>query len=345
MEAWKIEGTNILITGGASGLGAAYVEAFLKCGAKNIAILDIAEKAGKELTDKLNKLYKNKVIFVKCDVSKDDDINYAFDQVLNTFNRIDVIINNAGIMNDSPDVWKTSSLVNWVGLVSFTMKGIQHMRKDEGGQGGTIINISSSAAIVRVSIIPIYCGTKSAVLHFGRSISSPKFNSDTGIRILTICLGATDTELLHNLEHKTFDDKTSKAILSQINNLYEQRIESAVAAFLKMYREGAAGSVWLSANNKPGRDITSNVDVAFSELEKQYKASEFGHTESLSHRLMSDGPKRRHWWWRVTSRIDRRPRAHACTTELGRDWLLQVDSVTEFVLKRHLGKQRVNIKT
>lgn len=46
------------------------------------------------------------------------------------------------------------------------------------------------------------------------------------------------------------------------------RVESAVAAFLKMYREGAAGSVWLSANNKPGRDITTNVDAAFSELEK-----------------------------------------------------------------------------
>lgn len=45
------------------------------------------------------------------------------------------------------------------------------MRKDEGGQGGTIINISSAAAIVKIAILPIYCGTKSAVLHFGRSIS------------------------------------------------------------------------------------------------------------------------------------------------------------------------------
>lgn len=51
------------------------------------------------------------------------------------------------------------------------MKGLKHMRKDEGGTGGTIINIASTAAIYRWRHLPIYAGSKLAVLHFSQSLA------------------------------------------------------------------------------------------------------------------------------------------------------------------------------
>ncbi|XP_023937597.1 15-hydroxyprostaglandin dehydrogenase [NAD(+)]-like [Bicyclus anynana] len=266
-EIGKIEGTNVLITGGASGLGAAYVEAFLKFGAENIAILDVAEKVGKEFTEKLNKTYKNKVIFIKCDVSKEEEIENSFKEVLTAFKRIDVIINNAGIMDDSPKVWRIASDVNWQGLVSFSLKGISHMRKDKGGSGGTIVNISSGAAFPKSDVIPIYAGSKAAVLHFGRSLSSPEFYDNTGVRVLTICFWATATALLDDLEAKFIDQKPSKLLMESLP-LTPQSIASAVEAFMKMFREGGPGSVWLSTNGKPGLDITSELDAAYEPLIK-----------------------------------------------------------------------------
>ncbi|CAH2236022.1 15-hydroxyprostaglandin dehydrogenase [NAD(+)]-like [Pararge aegeria] len=262
----KIEDKTFLITGGASGLGAAYVEAFLAFGAKKIAILDVAEKVGKDFAEKLNETYKNKVIFIRCDVSKEEDIKNSFQEVLTALERIDVIINNAGIMDDSIDAWRTAADVNFQGLVSFTRKGISHMHKDEGGFGGSIINIASTAAIVKMDILPIYCGSKAAVLHFSRSISSPEFYDNTGVRILTMCFGPTSTPILSNIQSKFLDQKFSQQFCATVNYPY-QSVDSAVEAFLKMFREGKPGSVWLSTRDKPVQDITSILDEANKPLQ------------------------------------------------------------------------------
>ncbi|KPJ17681.1 15-hydroxyprostaglandin dehydrogenase [NAD+] [Papilio machaon] len=168
---WEPKNKNILITGAASGLGAAYAEALLKEGAKNIAVLDIDVKTGENFVSKLNETYNNKAIFIKCDVSKEEDIKNSFNIVLNKFKRIDLLINNAGIMSDTDSMWRLACDVNWQGLVSFTMKAVKHMRKDEGGDGGTIVNISSTAGICKLNFLPIYCGSKGAVLHFSQSLA------------------------------------------------------------------------------------------------------------------------------------------------------------------------------
>ena len=83
---------------------------------QKVALLDIAVEVGKATAERLNKLHGNKVVFIKCDVSKEEDITSAFDSVLAQFKQIDVIVNNAGVMVDTPEVWRTASNVNWVGL-------------------------------------------------------------------------------------------------------------------------------------------------------------------------------------------------------------------------------------
>ncbi|CAG9564968.1 unnamed protein product [Danaus chrysippus] len=265
---WEINGKTFLITGGASGLGAAYAESFLEHGAKKVAIVDIDQKAGEQLSEKLNRIYTDKVVFIKCDVSKENEVQTAFEQSLKSLGLIDVIINNAGVMDDSPNKWRTATDVNWQGLISLTMKGVSHMRKDEGGAGGTIINISSAAALIPMPMLPIYSGSKAAVLQLSRSIASPDFNEDTGIRILTLCPGATETPLLSNLGDKFFDTKVSEKTYAKAPPPNTQSVRAVVEAMVKMYREGAAGSIWLSLYDKPGKDVTASMDAAYKQMEQ-----------------------------------------------------------------------------
>ncbi|VVC97413.1 unnamed protein product [Leptidea sinapis] len=267
---WEAQDKVFLITGGASGLGAEYTKLFLKHGAKNIAVLDIAEDVGKTLVASLNEKYPGKAAFFKCDVSKEENIKTAFQQVLDAYKNIDVIINNAGIMNDSPNVWRTSCDVNWQGVVSFTLKGLDHMRKDKGGAGGTIINISSIAAIFRIPYIPIYCGSKIAVLHFSQCLAMSPVMDNTGVRILTICFGSTNTPLMQNVLERAIDPKASEIVLADTENSKFQKVESAVSALLTMFKEGELGSIWYSIKDKPVRDITLVVKRAFDEFENMW---------------------------------------------------------------------------
>ncbi|CAH4030165.1 unnamed protein product [Pieris brassicae] len=264
---WDIKDKTFLITGGASGLGAQYAKTFLQLGAKKVAILDVAESVGVSFVTLLNETYPGKAVFIKCDVSNEDDIKSAFHKALKDFQRLDVIINNAGIMSDSPDLWRKSCEVSWQGLVSFTMKGVESMRTDEGGAGGTIINIASTAAIFKLPTMPVYCGSKMAVLHFSQSLAEPPFFERTGVRILTMCPGPTDTPLLHNLLDRAFDKKFAEEFYAatQPNT---QKVESAVNAVVKMYKEGDCGSIWLSAKNKPAQDITDTFKNIFNDLAK-----------------------------------------------------------------------------
>ncbi|VVC97414.1 unnamed protein product [Leptidea sinapis] len=267
---WEAQDKVFLITGGASGLGAEYTKLFLEQGAKNIAVLDIAEDVGKTLVASLNEKYPGKAAFFKCDVSKEENIKTAFQQVLDAYKNIDVIINNAGIMNDSPNVWRTSCDVNWQGVVSFTLKGLDHMRKDKGGAGGTIINISSIAAIFRIPYIPIYCGSKIAVLHFSQCLAMSPVMDNTGVRILTICFGSTNTPLMQNVLERAIDPKASEIVLADTENSKFQKVESAVSALLTMFKEGELGSIWYSIKDKPVRDITLVVKRAFDEFENMW---------------------------------------------------------------------------
>lgn len=75
-------------------------------------------------------------------------------------------------------------LIPQTAVVTSTMKAIQVMRKDEDGKGGTVINISSVAALQQSSFMPIYYGTKAAVLHFSNCVSVSECSLETSDSLL-----------------------------------------------------------------------------------------------------------------------------------------------------------------
>ncbi|GBP31500.1 15-hydroxyprostaglandin dehydrogenase [Eumeta japonica] len=269
MVAYEVTDKVFIVTGGATGLGALMVRSFLKEGARYIAFLDIAQDAGLALESELNTKHgEGKVKFIKCDVTDEDGLLSAYDEVAKAAGYVDVVINNAGIMNDSKKLYKKEIAINVTALVTGTLKAVELMRKDKGGRGGTVINISSIAGLVQSPILPIYFATKSAVLQFSNCIGMEPHHSRTGVRVIAMCFGATDTPLLSPEKIGGCDDVSDAELPERTKQFYWQRPESAVAGVVEAFKKGASASTWLAANDKPVIDITDNVKEAYNVLSR-----------------------------------------------------------------------------
>ncbi|PSN33988.1 hypothetical protein C0J52_22502 [Blattella germanica] len=95
-----LKGKIALVTGGAAGIGKAYCEELLKHGAK-VSVCDMNTETGEQLVQQLSGKYgKDRVIFCQCDVTDYPQYEESFQTTISVFGNLDIVINNAGIMND-----------------------------------------------------------------------------------------------------------------------------------------------------------------------------------------------------------------------------------------------------
>ncbi|XP_075969299.1 15-hydroxyprostaglandin dehydrogenase [NAD(+)]-like [Anticarsia gemmatalis] len=251
------------VTGAAAGIGAGIVQAFLDEGAKHVAALDVDATSGKALENELNAKYgENKVRFHKCDVTT-NELDAVYDNVVNDFGYIDVVVNCAGIMNDRPNVYLKEIEVNLSALIKSSFKAFDLMRKDHGGKGGTIINISSIVGLFQASLLPVYTATKSAVLQFSNCLGAPPHYSRSEVRVLTLCFGCTDTSLFSTTKMGAFDKETDQLLLDSMGKLPMQKPESAVKGLMHAFKHGETATTWLVTSERPAEDITDNVTKAY----------------------------------------------------------------------------------
>ncbi|XP_045785457.1 15-hydroxyprostaglandin dehydrogenase [NAD(+)]-like [Maniola jurtina] len=254
----------VIVTGGASGIGAHIVEEFLKEGVKYIAFLDIAENVGVKLEGKLKITYgENKVCFFKCDVTKDEELFGIYESVQKDFNGIDVVVNNAGIATETPKTFKKTIETNLSATISSTYKALDLMRVDHGGKGGTIINVSSVAALSLLSpSLFTYSATKMAVLHFSNCVGKEEYYRHTNVRVLTICFGITETAIWDKM------DVIDELIQDTLNNFKYKKMQSgevAAQGLMQSYRAGKSGSTWLINYNNV-TDISDDIQQGFKVL-------------------------------------------------------------------------------
>ncbi|XP_075970063.1 15-hydroxyprostaglandin dehydrogenase [NAD(+)]-like [Anticarsia gemmatalis] len=247
----------VLITGAAKGIGAAISEETLIEGAKHVRILDIDEDAGIDLQIKLNNQYgSNKAKFVKCDVRKEDQLFSAFEDTKKEQGYLDVVINNAGVINEfNYAAMRNVVEINFMAVINGTAKAIELMDKNKGGRGGAIINVSSIAGLY--PICPptfIYSSTKAAVLQFTSCIGMEYPYTSTGIRVIAVCFGGTESNIFGDL--RTFQGVGDQR-MAEIIPLYPlQRTESAAQGVVEAYKQGDSASIWLIHENKPAINIT-----------------------------------------------------------------------------------------
>ncbi|CAM4062105.1 SDR family oxidoreductase [Flavobacterium sinopsychrotolerans] len=190
-----------LVTGGASGIGRATALAFAKKGAK-VAVVDWKEND--EMVDLIKEL-GSEAIFIKCNVSKTDDVKAMVAQTIAAFGRLDYAFNNAGIEGASAPTQDCSE-ENWDKTIGVNLKGVWLCMKYEIPeilkQGkGAIVNCASVAGLVGFAGLPAYVASKHGIV--GLTKTTALECATQGIRVNVVCPGVIQTPMIDRLTGKT----------------------------------------------------------------------------------------------------------------------------------------------
>lgn len=209
----NIEGKVVVITGASSGLGEATARhlsaqgAIVVLGARRV---DRIQSLAQELIDK-----GGKALAMATDVTRHDDVKALVDAAVQTFGRVDVMLNNAGLMPHSPlerlkiDDWNQTIDVNIKGVLYGIAAALPHMKQQKSGQ---IINVASVAARIVRPGSAVYAATKSAVLMISEGLRQEV--KPYGLRTTILSPGAVATELPNSI--------TEPDIAGFISKFYEE---------------------------------------------------------------------------------------------------------------------------
>ena len=207
----RLEGKVALISGGARGQGAVEARMFAEEGA-SVVIGDILDDQGRQTEAELQELGYN-VTYVHLDVTSESDWEAAVQSAVDTYGKLDVLLNNAGILirknieETTEDDWDRIFAVNAKGVFLGTKAAIPAMRNSGGG---SIINISSTAGLVgSPNGSASYTATKGAVRLFTKSTAIQ--HAREGIRCNSIHPGPIETDMIAD----TLNDPANMALRMQ----------------------------------------------------------------------------------------------------------------------------------
>lgn len=183
----RVAGKVALVTGAALGLGKATAEMLAREGAK-VVVTDVNVDEGKKTAEGIC-ANGGVAIFVRQDASSEEDWKAAIQATLDTYGRLDVLVNNAGIgflgsvEETTLEAWRKTQSVNLDGVFLGTKYGIEAMRKSGGG---SIINLSSIEGLIGDPDLAAYNASKGGVRIFSKSAALHCARQKYGIRINTV---------------------------------------------------------------------------------------------------------------------------------------------------------------
>ncbi|XP_013146782.1 PREDICTED: 15-hydroxyprostaglandin dehydrogenase [NAD(+)]-like [Papilio polytes] len=236
----------IVVTGGAVGIGYAIAESFLQNNPRVVIILDINEELGAAAINNLAAKYgENKVVFFKCDVIT--DLESISNRIVEEYKTVDVLVNNAGMLNDS--AFKETIEINVTALIDWSFKFWEHMRKDKSGKGGTIMNIASIYGYMIDPYVPVYHASKFAVMGFTKSLGHVNNFTKFGVRVVAICPGFTETVLLKDM--KTWTPKVKEEFNAYAKSQPWQKPEAVGKAAVEVFENAKSGTAWRIFDSQP----------------------------------------------------------------------------------------------
>lgn len=197
-----------IVTGAASGIGLATAKRLASEGCR-IVIVDLKGDKADDAASEVKQAGAPDAIGVECDVSRDDQVASAVNAATTKFGRLDVVVNNAGLMVFKPITEHTED--DWLKILHVDLLGAFFFTKHSFGvmkNGSAIVNVASIHAIETTPNVASYAAAKAALVSFTRS--SAIEGKPLGIRANCVLPGAIDTPML-------WENPNIKAGLETIN--------------------------------------------------------------------------------------------------------------------------------
>ena len=207
---------NVLVTGSSRGLGKAVILEYAKNGYDVVINYNNSKEEAFELKSYVESNYKVKALVIKCDISKEEDIDSMIDEIYKEFDHLDVLVNNASIDSDQDFELKTKKEfmktleVNLVGTYLLSKKiGLKMLEEKKGN----IINISSTNGIDTTYPESIdYDASKAGVISLNHNLAN---YFAPYIRVNTICPGWINTDMNKDLEEEFKERELKKILLNR----------------------------------------------------------------------------------------------------------------------------------
>ena len=210
-----LEGKFVVVTGANRGIGEAIARLFAKNNANLFLVgreISNVESIATELADN----FKIKAIPLECDLSDEQSLKSFFRTLRNERKNIDILINNAGVMDVnllgmiSHDSMRNIFEVNTLSVISL----MQYAARAMGENGGSIVNISSIIGTHGNRGQVVYSASKAAVI--GATKSAAKELANRNIRVNVIAPGFIETDLVRNLPEKFFKERLNSIAMERI---------------------------------------------------------------------------------------------------------------------------------
>jgi len=212
----KLQGKVALVTGASRGIGRATAVLFAKEGADVVVNYNTSDKQAEEVVTDIEKIGR-KVIAVKCDVSQESDVKKMVEKTIREFGRIDILINNAGIVFDIPlfqktvEQWKKTIETNLIGMFLCAKYVAPDMVKRKYGR---IVNISSTNGIDTYDPTSIdYDASKAGVIMLTKALAQ---ELAPYVIVNSIAPGWVDTDMNKDLPEDFIESEKKKIALRRL---------------------------------------------------------------------------------------------------------------------------------
>jgi len=190
-----LKGRTTLITGGSRGIGRATALMFAEAGSDVAFSYQCREQAALEVKNEIEKNGRQCLAY-KAEISNEMDVQRLVEDIIRSWGRIDVLVNNAGIWTYGEmgrmdkEVWKETMAVNLDSVYYFTNAVVPHMKEKKRGW---IINVASTAAVRGEALHSHYAASKGALLALTKSLAVELAPFD--IRVNCVAPGWVDTDM------------------------------------------------------------------------------------------------------------------------------------------------------
>ena len=187
----RLKAKSAIVTGAASGFGAAIAERFAAEGAR-VVVADLNEAQGQAVAQRIGG------VFVRCDVSRAEDVQALVQTAVQAYGRLDIVVNNAGVthvnkphLDVTEDEFDRLYRVNVKSLFHMNRAAVPAMRANPGGSSGVFVNVASTTGVRPGPGLCWYSGSKGAVITTSKGLALELARENIRVCVVNPMIGET----------------------------------------------------------------------------------------------------------------------------------------------------------